>query len=592
MNNNILGSVISDNQLEASKYWMVVKRMIFLFLILAVCCLSCDVRKEVKQKTVESLSPEKVKSFVALGQLWGFLKYHHPAVTEGNCDWDMELIKLIPAVEQAKNEAQWKELLDNWIDSLPPVSKNADIEFPTQEVKVKPDYGILFSTEYFNSETIDKIKYILNNAAISSSRYYMSRNSLSIMNEPAYEELLYPDFSYRLLALFRYWNFVNYFFPYRELCDQKWSSVLENMLPEFVFAANQEQYVSACLKLVTKIDDSHGFFYLNDWIWALREGALKVPFETRFIEDKLVVTMYTGKDAVVEDKIKIGDIITAIDGEVVDDIIKRKWPYIPASNNAVKFREISSKILRGNSDTVLVTVQRDSEYFDLKVARYDSRRLKIPNYFNPHPEEEGYRILDNNIGYVLPSSCKVKNRDEGVKKVLSGTKGLIIDLRCYPDDLMASAFIRKLEHTSLDHSQNARANASFPGYFFIKTYPNHTEHRKNQQNFYKNRVVVIVNEYTQSAAEDSALEFQLCSNVTVIGSTTAGADGTVCNLNLPGGIVTYMTSVGVYYPDGGDLQRSGVRIDEIVKPTISGIKSGKDELLDRAIEIIENSKEN
>lgn len=317
---------------------------------------------------------------------------------------------------------------------------------------------------------------------------------------------------------------------------------------------------------------------------AFKWGILKVPFETRFIEDKLVVTMFTGKDAVVEEKIKIGDVITAIDGEPVDDIVKRMLPYVAASNYAVKLREISSRILRGNSDAISVTVQRNSECFDLKVPRYDTRRLKIPDYSNPHPEEEGYRVLDNNIGYILLSSCKVENRDEGIRKVLNGTKGLIIDLRCYPGDYISTALISWLEHTSLRHSQIACANVSFPGYFFIKTFSDRTGRGKD---LYKNKVVVLVNEYTQSAAEDHALMFQLCPNTIVIGSTTAGANGRICRLNLPGGIVTRMTGLGVYYPDGGDLQRSGVRIDEIVKPTISGIKSGKDELLARAIEIIE-----
>lgn len=571
MNKNILKSIII-------RY--------FLFLILSVCVLSCDCRKEIKQKTVETMSQENVKPLVALGQLWGFLKYHHPAVAEGDCDWDMELIKLIPLIEQAKDEAQWKKLLDDWIDSLPPICKNEGVKFPKEEVKVKPDYGKLFSTEYFNPETIDKIRYILDNPAVSFSRYYIDGNSRYIMNESAYQDLLYPELPYRLLALFRYWNFVNYFFPYRELCDQKWSSVLEDMLPEFVFAANQKQYFSACRKLVAKIDDSHGFFQSNDHM-ALKWGVLTVPFETRFIEDKLVVTMFTGKDAVIEEKMKIGDVITAIDGEAVDDIVRRMSPYISASNYAVKLREISPRILMGNSDAVSVTVQRDSEYFDLKIPRYDTRRLKIPNYSNPHPEEEGYRVLDNNIGYVLLSSCKVENRDEGIKKVLNGTKGLIIDLRCYPGDFISTTLISQLEHASLRHSQIACANVSFPGYFFIKNFPDRTERRKN---LYKNKVVVIVNEYTQSAAEDHVLKFQLCPNTTVIGSTTAGADGAVCMLNLPGGIVTTMTGLGVYYPDGGDLQRSGVRIDEIIKPTISGIKNGKDELLIRAIEIIENDK--
>ena len=47
-----------------------------------------------------------------------------------------------------------------------------------------------------------------------------------------------------------------------------------------------------------------------------------------------------------------------------------------------------------------------------------------------------------------------------------------------------------------------------------------------------------------------------------------------------------MTGIGVYYPDGICMQRIGIIIDEEIKPTIAGIKSGSDEPLERAIEII------
>lgn len=567
-----------------------VKKVIFLFLILFMCCFSCK-RSEVRtQKQIKKISQEEVKPLIALGQLWGFLKYHHPAVAEGKYDWDMELIKLIPSIQKSENETQWKKLLDNWIDNLPPVSENPNKELPDLEAKTKPDYGILFNPEYFYPETIDKIKYILDHGAVSSSHYINVNNGgrMSITNEPSYKEVLYPDLSYRLLSLFKYWNIVNYFFPYRELCDQKWSSVLEDMLPEFVGAADREQYVMACLRLVAKIDDSHGFFVLDDYTVKLRSGLLKVPFETRFVENKLVVTMCTGEDAYVKDNIKTGDIITAIEGESIDDIVTRMSPYISASNDAVKLREISSMILRGDLNTVSLTVQRGNKRFDLKVPRYDRRWLNIPNYSNPRPEEKGYQVLGNNIGYVLPSSCRAENRDEDIKMVLDGTKGLIIDMRCYPGDYISFAFLKHLEHVSKKFSLVSYANVSYPGYFFIingQDYPN----RETSQNYYKNKIVVIVNEYTQSQAEDNVLGFQLCPNVTVIGSTTAGANGAVTHMNLPGGIVTYMTGLGVYYPDGSDLQRVGVKIDKVIKPTISGIKNGKDELLERAIEIIENN---
>jgi len=47
-----------------------------------------------------------------------------------------------------------------------------------------------------------------------------------------------------------------------------------------------------------------------------------------------------------------------------------------------------------------------------------------------------------------------------------------------------------------------------------------------------------------------------------------------------------ISGIGVYYPDGKETQRLGIVPDLVVKPTIEGIKKGKDELLEKAIELI------
>ena len=54
----------------------------------------------------------------------------------------------------------------------------------------------------------------------------------------------------------------------------------------------------------------------------------------------------------------------------------------------------------------------------------------------------------------------------------------------------------------------------------------------------------------------------------------------------PGGITTTFTGAGVYYPDGRETQRVGIVPDIVVKPTIKGIREGKDEVMERAIELI------
>ena len=75
-------------------------------------------------------------------------------------------------------------------------------------------------------------------------------------------------------------------------------------------------------------------------------------------------------------------------------------------------------------------------------------------------------------------------------------------------------------------------------------------------------------------------------NVISIGSQTSGADGNVSYIPLPGGYTTVMTGIGIYYPDGTETQRIGIVPDIEVQPTIEGTRSGKDEVLEKAIEII------
>lgn len=43
----------------------------------------------------------------------------------------------------------------------------------------------------------------------------------------------FPDKEYRLLALFRLWNVVNYFFPYKNLTGSNWNDVLPKYIPQF-----------------------------------------------------------------------------------------------------------------------------------------------------------------------------------------------------------------------------------------------------------------------------------------------------------------------------------------------------------------------
>jgi C-terminal processing protease CtpA/Prc len=99
-------------------------------------------------------------------------------------------------------------------------------------------------------------------------------------------------------------------------------------------------------------------------------------------------------------------------------------------------------------------------------------------------------------------------------------------------------------------------------------------------------LVVLVDECTWSAGEYLAMALQAVPNALVVGSQTAGSDGTITLLPLPGGESMAMTGNGVAYPDGRSAQGTGITVGLHVVPTLRGIREGRDEVLERAIQAV------
>jgi C-terminal processing protease CtpA/Prc len=100
---------------------------------------------------------------------------------------------------------------------------------------------------------------------------------------------------------------------------------------------------------------------------------------------------------------------------------------------------------------------------------------------------------------------------------------------------------------------------------------------------YTGKIIILVDEMTQSQAEATTMVFRIALGAVVIGSTTAGADGNVSAFPLPGGLRTMISGIGVFYPDRTPTQRVGIVPDIKVTPTVSGIRDGRDELLEVAL---------
>ena len=96
------------------------------------------------------------------------------------------------------------------------------------------------------------------------------------------------------------------------------------------------------------------------------------------------------------------------------------------------------------------------------------------------------------------------------------------------------------------------------------------------------KIVILVDELTQSNVEYAAMAFRSAPGVLLVGSNTAGADGNTSEIVLPGDLQVRFTATGIFYPDRRPTQRIGLVPDVRVTPTIAGIAAGRDEVLEEA----------
>ena len=533
-----------------------------------------------------------VKYLTLLGELWGFLKYHHPSIAKGDYNWDAELFRVLPAVLKCPSDVQFSAVLEGWVDKLgkPILCTDCISLSQMKDVALAPDYGSLFTNTLFSASLIHKLTYVLDNSNNEKNFYVeIAGNSGTnpvFKHELTYNKGDYPDVGYRLLSLYRYWNIIQYFSPNRKLITEGWERVLQRFIPPVIEAGNSSEYIETMVKLIVTTHDTHSFLYSTVWENVL--GGFRVPFQAKFIGEKLVVTGYYRDTLLVKDNFKTGDVIVSINGQPVKQLIKKYLPLVPASNKAAALRDMPGQhLLRSKDSLFTFKLTRNKHSFIIDQQAVPVSKIDFWGYdWNPDANFPGYYLINKDIGYVFAGRYKNTELDS-MKKKFEYAKGIIIDMRCYPSDEMEGTLSSFFKPGASDFIKFTHGSVRNPGLF---VYSPSGKTGNGTPDYYKGKVVVIVNSMTQSNAEFVTMAFQSSPNVIVIGSTSSGADGTISEISLPG-ITTYLSGQGAYYPDGVNAQRAGVKINYRIEPTIQGIINGRDEILEKAEQIIYSDKD-
>jgi hypothetical protein len=276
---------------------------------------------------LSELSKTQIDNLAALCKVWGFLKYHHPAVASGQRHWDYDLFRVLPQVLSAADRTAANAAMLKWIAALGPVSgctKCASLN--ETDLYMKPDLAWISDQALIGADLSQELQHILRNRPVDDKQFFVSQvrdvGNPNFDHEPAYPGIKLPDAGFQILALYRFWNIIEYWYPNRDIVGENWDSVLAEFLPRIALAKTSESYQRDLMALIAQVHDTHANLWSS---LQLRPpvGNCQLPVVVRFVENSAVVSGYAQPEAGPATGLKIGDVILDLDGTPVSQLVER-----------------------------------------------------------------------------------------------------------------------------------------------------------------------------------------------------------------------------------------------------------------------------
>lgn len=527
-----------------------------------------------------SLSEQKIVDFAKLSKVWGVVKYHHPKVVAGNINWDYELFRVMPSILEDKSDVNtilydWVHILDN---ETVPRELEQRYQFSEDSIQLSPTTDWSKDEEYLGTDLSLELSKLLDSNISEREHAYISFKSDSpfpIMdNEDTYSNMKFDDTGYRLLGLFRFWNIIEYYYPYKDVIGEDWDQVLLEFIPKMIAGSDYDSYYMTLAELTTRIHDSHVYLFnkkrtsITDYF-----GTYQLPVNFVEINNQIVISKVLNICG-----LEVGDIVLKVGDNSIDELLKDRRKYISQSREDTAITLLNA-LFRTHQKNMDVTVIRQGKTMNISATG----NLQEIKFLVDTKSQE----MENGEIYYINAGLLAEGEIDNIMKEWWDTKGLIVDLRNYPSSELIYALAKYLIPSEKEFAKVSFPNRAVPGEYYFESLASGKSQGTDDE-VYKGKVVILINEHTISSGEFTTMSLRNTENSIVLGRPTAGADGNVVRINLPGYIKISMTGVGVFDPEKKPTQRVGVQPDIRLDPTIEGIMKGRDEYVEKAVEIIKN----
>jgi C-terminal processing protease CtpA/Prc len=363
------------------------------------------------------------------------------------------------------------------------------------------------------------------------------------------------------------WNVFQHFYSYFDVVDVDWDKELTNTLKDALADTSEKDFFSTLKRLVAKIQDGHGGVYHE-----MQSKLAGLPFKMDWVEKQVVIT--ASKD---EDSFQKGDLLLTIDGVKAEKALINDEEYLSGSPQWKRFRSLAQFGYGDEGTIAKLKIKRGNEILEIKAER--NFRERIVEAEKPNIEE-----LENNIYYVNLDKAPMKEISERIDE-LAQAKGVIFDLRGYPNG-NHQVICHLLQEKDTSVAWMRIPQFIYPDRENIVGYRESGWGLTTKKPRIQGKVVFMTDGRAISYAESFMSFIEHYKLGEIVGQPTAGTNGNVNVINLPGNFRVTWTGMRVVKHDGSQHHLVGILPTIPVKRTVKGVLEGRDEFLEKALEII------
>jgi C-terminal processing protease CtpA/Prc len=556
------------------------------------------------------LAGRGLDNLVAFARLLGYVRYFHPSDQVAAADWERFAIDAIEEVEPAKSSEELAAKLTELFapmaptvqvfagENAPPLPEALTTAPPMSRILAWKHVGVdlRWMIAFQSVRGVDPSAKPGEPYAVDLGGGVRCRVPLALyvtgrathplpttkprpLARPAPFRPTGDDRSTRLADVALVWNIMQHFYPFFDEVKVDWPAVLRASLMRAATDADATAFHDTLRLLIARLDDGHGVVRGgsgNDFL----DGALPLAWD--WIEDKVVVV---NADAQHAGPVKPGDVVTKIDGKPMAQVMRDTEELV--SGATPQFRHYRALMdLRNGPAGSRVTLELQPPTgapYTVTLQRQpaDDTPLRGPGLREARLER--LVELQPSVWYVDLDRFTDADFDRVAMPKLLTAKAAVFDVRGYP--ALSLAILTRLTDKPLSSElyqdvvthRPDRTGTEYQGKPW--SMPPATPRLRLKAAFLTDgRAVSYAETFLAIVARHKLGP--------IVGGATSGTNGGVNVYIAPGGYRVSFTGQKARKLDGAPHHGIGVRPTVPVTRTVKAIAAGKDEMLEKAVELV------